>query len=189
MYDKVGCFNITSLQARHRYGSLFWLSEVNSVISRQKKERCCDEKQCLVRCAEKILDREREGRRKGEGEPERQGDRESCCEVKWLLDMWGVPTYDNEKVPCTITITLVCAKLGQLMKSSKGKKKRQKADIISSISFFQKEKQDIVKLHSIACSHLVRRGKCNVANFCTYAICLKAGHTDTQLTPCSASDG
>ena len=64
--------------------------------------------------------------------------------------MWGVPTYDNGKVPCTITIILVCARLGQLMKSSKGRNKRQKADIISSISFFQKEKQDIVKIHSIA---------------------------------------
>jgi imidazole glycerol phosphate synthase subunit HisF len=83
--------------------------------------------------------------------------------------MWGVPTYGNEKVPCTITIIPVCAKLGQLMKSSKGKNKRQKADIISSISFFQKEKQDSVKLHSIACSHLERRGNCYVANFCTYA--------------------
>jgi len=80
MYDKVGCFNITSLQARHRYGSLFWLSEVNSVISREKKERCCDEKQCLVRCAEQILDteKERERRREGEGEPEKEGEREKA---------------------------------------------------------------------------------------------------------------
>jgi hypothetical protein len=73
MYYKVGCFNVTSLRARHRYGSLFWLSEVNNVISREKKERCCDEKQCLAQCAEQILDREREGgRREGEGEPERE---------------------------------------------------------------------------------------------------------------------
>ena len=65
--------------------------------------------------------------------------------------MWGVPTHGNE-APCTITITAVRAKLGHLMKSSKEKTDGQKADIISPISFFQKEKQDIVKLHSTACS-------------------------------------
>jgi hypothetical protein len=33
----------------------------------------------------------------------------NCCEVKWLLDMWGVPTYGNEKVPCAITVMPACA--------------------------------------------------------------------------------
>jgi hypothetical protein len=44
---------------------LFWISEGSSVISRERKERRCDEK-----CAEQILQREEGGR---EGRRERQG--------------------------------------------------------------------------------------------------------------------
>jgi hypothetical protein len=33
------------------------------MISRERKERCCDEKRCLVRCAEQILERETERER------------------------------------------------------------------------------------------------------------------------------
>jgi hypothetical protein len=29
-------------------------------MSRERKERCCDEKQCLVQCTEQILAKERE---------------------------------------------------------------------------------------------------------------------------------
>jgi hypothetical protein len=49
-------------------------------------------------------EREREGGRERKSQRERERGGESCCEVKWLVDMWGVPTYGNEKVPCTITI-------------------------------------------------------------------------------------
>jgi hypothetical protein len=35
---------------------LFWLSEGSSVIRRERKERCCDEKQYLDQCAEQILE-------------------------------------------------------------------------------------------------------------------------------------
>ena len=45
-----------------------WLREGSSITSRERNERCCDEKRRLVRCAEQILERER-----GRGE--------SCCEV------------------------------------------------------------------------------------------------------------
>ena len=55
-------------------------------MRREVKERCCDAKWLLldaVRGKETV-----EGEEEGWGERQRQ----SCCEVKQLLDMWGVPT-------------------------------------------------------------------------------------------------
>jgi hypothetical protein len=67
------------------WGRTFWLEQVvwlsvgSSVMSRERRCRCCDEKGCLVRYSEQILETEREWGG-------------SCCEAKGVLDMWGVPT-------------------------------------------------------------------------------------------------
>ena len=45
---------------------------------------------CLVQCEEQRL--ERESVREGGGKRGRERERESCCAVKLLLDMWRVPT-------------------------------------------------------------------------------------------------
>jgi hypothetical protein len=55
-----------------------WLSEGSSVMSRERKERYCDAKRPLPGS---VLGTET-------GERVTVG----CCEVKRLLDMWGVPT-------------------------------------------------------------------------------------------------
>jgi len=160
MYDKVRCFHTTSLWAGHGYRLLFWLSEGSSAISRER-ERCCDEKRCLVRCVEQILERKRRGGGRG-------GETERCCDVIWLLGMWSVPTYGNEKEGALYHYNhaSIC-KIRSATESFNGKTNRQTADIISPIYFFQKEKQDIVKLQPKACSHLVRRVRCNVSNIST----------------------
>ena len=51
-------------------------------MSRERRERCGDEKRCLVRYAEQTRERERE----------RERESVLCCEVKRVLDVWGVPT-------------------------------------------------------------------------------------------------
>jgi hypothetical protein len=64
--------------ARHRLSSLalvqvvVWLSEGSSVMSRDRKERCCDAKRLLPGSVRGI------------------GTGESCCEVK--VNLWGVCT-------------------------------------------------------------------------------------------------
>ena len=57
---------------------VIWLSEGSSVMSRERKERYCDAKRPLPGS---VLGTET-------GERVTVG----CCEVKRLLDMWGVPT-------------------------------------------------------------------------------------------------
>jgi hypothetical protein len=51
-------------------------------ISGLRKERCCDAKQLLLGSV----------RGRETGERERGGRGRNCCEVKQILDMWGVPT-------------------------------------------------------------------------------------------------
>jgi hypothetical protein len=72
-------------EARHRISSLalvpvvVWLSEGRCVMGRYRKKSCYDTKQLVP------------GSVQGTETGETARERESCCEVKRLLVMWGVP--------------------------------------------------------------------------------------------------